>query len=210
MKAKSLLLAGAIAVAGAFSASAQSVFSVNAVGFVNKTFNPGFTLVANPLVAADNSVQTLFDAAPNGTQLFKFNAGNGSFDIATRSILGWNNGTLQLLPGEAVFVNNTTASPFTITFVGNVNQGSLTNALIAGFNMISSQVPQAGLAETDLGLPVSNGEAVFRFTGSGYNIFSKSILGWNPEEPQIDVGEGFWINKIASVNWTRNFDVNNP
>ena len=210
MKAKSLILAGVVAIASTLSASAQTVFSVNAVGFVNQTFNPGFSLVSNPLVATDNTVETLFANVPNGTQIFKFDSGTAQFTPASKGLLGWINGTLTVVPGEAIFVFNPDASPFTVTFVGNVNQGSLTNSLVAGFNMISSQVPQAGLVETDLGAPISNGEIVYKWNGTGYDPFSFGLLGWLPSEPTINVGEGFWINKVAAADWTRNFDVNNP
>ncbi|MGB0582145.1 MAG: hypothetical protein ACPGVU_20820 [Limisphaerales bacterium] len=164
------------------------------------------------MVASDNSIQTLFAAAPDTTQVYKFDAGAGQFLAAAFKVGGiWINGTANLLPGEAAFVNNGTQTPFTITFVGNVNQGSLTNSLVAGFNLISSQVPQAGLLETDLNAPVSNGEQVYRFISGAYEPAYSKVAGiWLPSQPQIDVGEGFWISKIAGANWTRTFDVNNP
>jgi len=212
MKAKSLLLAGAVTIASAVGAMAQgTVFSVNAVGFVNKTFPAGkFTLAANPLVASDNSVQTLLASAPAGTQVFKFNPTSGSFETASLGVFGWVNGTLSLLPGEGFFVKNGGGSDFTVTFVGNVNQGSLTNSLVAGFNLVSSQVPQAGLVSTDLQMPTSNGDQVFRFNSdTGYTTHSLGIFGWVGGEPSVEVGEGFFVRKNASANWTRSFSVNN-
>jgi hypothetical protein len=212
MKAKSLLLAGAVVFASAAGAMAQgTVFSVNAVGFVNKTFPAGkFTLAANPLVAADNSAQSLFASAPAGTQIFKFNPTSGSFETASLGIFGWVNGTLSLVPGEGFFVKNGSASDFTVTFVGNVNQGSLTNSLVSGFNLVSSQVPQAGLVTTDLGMPTVNGDQVYRFDSTtGYTTHSLGIFGWVGGEPSVSVGEGFFVKKNAAVNWTRSFSVNN-
>lgn len=211
MKAKSLILAGVISAIGAFSATVQgqTVFSVNAVGFVNKSFNPGFSLAANPLVASDNTVNTLFEAAPAGTQVFKFNPSTGSFSSSTKTIIGWTDPNMTLLPGEAFFLKNIGTSAFTVTFVGNVNQGSLTNSLVAGFNMVSSQVPQAGLIATDLKAPIVPGEQVFRFNGSGYDSFTLTIIGWTPSEPIIDVGEGFFVRKTQAADWSRQFSVNN-
>lgn len=189
-----------------------TVFSVNAVGFVNKTFPAGkFTLAANPLVAADNRVAALFSSAPSNIQIFKFNPSSGSFE-STLSFagLGFSNPNLTLVPGEAFYLKNNSGADYTVTFVGNVNQGSLTNSLSAGFNLVSSQVPQAGLVSTDLGLPVATGDQVFKFDG---NNFQSSLfftgLGWTPSEPTINVGEGFFVKKNAAVNWTRNFSVNN-
>lgn len=212
MKAKSLLLAGAVVFASAAGAMAQgTVFSVNAVGFVNKTFPAGkFSLASNPLIAADNQVQSLFSAAPAGTQIFKFNPLSGSFETASLGVFGWVNGTTTLVPGEGFFVKNGGTSDFTITFVGNVSQGSLTNSLVAGFNLVSSQVPQAGLVTTDLAMPTANGDQVFRFNpDTGYTTHSLGIFGWVGGEPSVEVGEGFFVKKNAAANWTRTFSVNN-
>lgn len=211
MKAKSLLLAGAIVLSSAAGAMAQgTVFSVNAVGFVNKTFPAGkFTLAANPLIAADNTVQSLFANAQT-VQVFKFNPTTSSFETANKGIFGWSGANFTLVPGEAFFVNNTSASDFTATFVGNVSQGSLTNTLVAGFNLVSSQVPQAGLLSTDLLMPVTNGDQVFRFdSNTGYITHTLGIFGWNPSEPSVSVGEGVFVKKNVAVNWTRSFSVNN-
>mgnify|MGYP003961620679 FL=1 len=195
--------------AATFGAAAQTVFSVNAVGFVNRTFNAGFSLASNPLVAADNTVPTLFDAAPAGTQIFKFNPATGGFLSSTRTIFGWTDTAMTLVPGEAYFLKNIGASAFNVTFVGNVNQGALSNSLVSGFNMVSSQVPQSGLVATDLGAPIANGEQVFRFNGTGYDSFTLTIFGWTPSEPIIEVGQGFFVRKTQAANWTRQFSVNN-
>jgi hypothetical protein len=106
-------------------------------------------------------------------------------------------------------VKNSGASDFTVTFVGNVSQGSLTNSLVSGFNMVASQVPQSGLVQTDLELPIANGDQVFRYDGTSFTSYSSTIFGWTPSEPTVEVAEGFFVKKNAPANWTRNFSVNN-
>src|SRR5437588_10363094 len=78
MRTKTLLLTAALSAAGVASSMAQgTVFSVNAVGYVNTTVGPKFSLIANPLTASDNTINTLFKTGiqgtiPPGFQVFRF------------------------------------------------------------------------------------------------------------------------------------------
>ena len=210
MKTKALLAAGLLMAASAASSFAQTVYSVNAVGFVNVTMVPGFSLVANPLVGAANTVAALFSNPPFLSQVFKFSPVTGGFTSST--YLGgttWTDSAMTVVPGEAFFFKNTAVTNFVATFVGNVSQGTLTTQLPAGFSMASSQVPQSGLVTTDLQLPASFLDAVFTYSGSGYTGYT--FLGgitWTPSEPTIGVGQGFFVKKQTAANWTRTFSVN--
>lgn len=215
MKIKSILAATLLA-ASAASASAQTVFSVNAVGFVNVNFPPGFSIASNPLEGAANTVAALFPATtPNGSTVFKFNPANGSFTSATYFFGTWDNPSMTLVPGEGFFFRNTDVATFMNTFVGNVKQGTLVTPLSAGFTLVSSQVPQGGLASTDLGLPVGNGDTVFLFRNNSY-VSSTFFFGtWDNAtafppsgEPSIGVGEGFFVRRSAAASWSRTFSVN--
>jgi hypothetical protein len=59
---------------------------------------------------------------------------------------GWANGgaDVTLNPGQAIFFQNPDSTNMTATFVGTVPQGSLTNTLIPGYNLVGSMVPIAG------------------------------------------------------------------
>ena len=208
MKTKTLLLAVAVAAAGAVSGVAQTVYSVNAVGFVNLVLPPGFSINSNPLNAADNSVAALFPSAPLGSAIYKFVG--GAFVPNNRGFSAWSNPTQTLVPGEAFFFKNPSASvSITNTFVGEVPQGTLTTPLTAGFQLVSSQVPQAGLVGTDLGLPIATGEAVYRFVSGAYVPHNRGFTSWSPTEPTVQVGEGFFLKKNANpANWVRTFSVN--
>ena len=117
---------------------------------------------------------------------------------------------MTLVPGEGFFFRNPSATTITNTFVGNVKQGTLTTPLAAGFTLVASQVPQAGLVATDLGLPVGNNETVFRFDNSTSAYASSTLFfgTWSAGEPSIGVGEGFFMKKNATASWTRTFSVN--
>ncbi len=211
MKAKTLLTAGLMLAASAAASLAQTVYSVNAVGFVNVTLPPGFSLVANPLEGATNTVVALFpNTLPNNSQVFKFNPVSGSFASSTFFFGTWSDPAMTLVPGEGFFFRNPSGTAITNTFVGNVKQGTLATPLSAGFNLVSSQVPQAGLVTTDLGAPVGNNETVYQFNNlSGSYASSTLFFGtWSGGEPTIGVGEGFFLKKNGSASWSRTFSVN--
>lgn len=220
MKTKSILAAGMVLAAAAASSFAQTVYSVNAVGFVNvvipgtdafdNSLNPkpaaAFSILGNPLDAAANTLSALFPTVPNQSQIFKFSG--SSFVTVGTYFFGWDNPNATLVPGEAFFFKNTGAT-FTNTFVGNVKQGTLTTSLSAGFTMVASQVPQAGLLEADLKMPAANLDSVYTFNSAfnRYNNASTYFFGWDTE-PFINVAQGFFVKKTTATSWTRVFSVN--
>lgn len=205
MRTKALLLTAAFVAAGVAAASAQ-VYSVNAVGYVNLQVPKGFSLIANPLKAATNTVGSLLASAPDGTTVYKFNG--KSYDINAKDFGDFANPAQALNPGEGAFVN--APSAFGVTFVGEVLQGSLTNAIPAGFSIRSSLVPQAGQLDTVLKFPVVDGDVVYRFNNAknSYDIFTYDFGAWDTA-PVPAVGESFFVKKAAAVNWVRDFSVNN-
>lgn len=197
--------------ATAASSLAQTVYSVNAVGFVNMTFPPGFSLASNPLEGATNTVAALFSNVPNGTSVFKFDSALGQYTGTTFLFGNWGNPSFSLVPGEGFFFKNPGATTITNTFVGNVKQGTLVTPLSSGFTLVGSQVPQTGLVSTDLGLPIGNAESVFKFDAATQQYTGATFLFGNwggGGEPTISVGEGFFVKKNAVGSWSRTFSVN--
>jgi hypothetical protein len=225
MRTKTLLLTAALAAAGAASAMAQGVFSVNAVGYVNTTVPAnGFALISNPLTGATNTINALFTGVPVGFTVYLYDTSSkqfliGTFDDLSGSFQPDAVGNAQLLPGAGCFVKNPTANALTVTFVGTVPQGHLVTPLVAGLQIVSSQVPQSGTA-ADLGLPAttaggaSPGDTVYQFDTASqkYNIstFDDLSNAFVPDLKPLNVGEAFFLKRIAAGNWTRDFNVNSP
>ncbi len=205
MRTKTLLLTAALGVAGVASSMAQ-VYSVNAVGYVNLTIPKGFSIVANPLNASANTISALFASAPDGTTIYKYNNATGKYAINSFSFGQWDNASDTLTPGQGAFIS--VLSTYTNTFVGEVMQGSLTNAIAKGFSIISSQVPQTGKLSTDLGYAAKEGDTVYKFSNatSKYVQSNFSFGSWDTE-PTINVGEGFFISTTAATVWTRTFST---
>jgi hypothetical protein len=211
MKTKALLLAGLVSLAGASVSDAQTVYSVNSVGYINLPVPNGYSLIANQLFSSGSKVSDLFPAPSPGFKVFKWNG--TLFDNVEYFGAPFNtwvpNGDMTLLPGEGAFIYNP-GSTFTLTLTGEVPTGNLQNPLVAGFSVRSSIVPQSGLLSTSLGMPASPGDRVFKWTGAiyaTYELFGAPFNAWVPEEPSINVGEAFFLFKNTSSNWDRNFSI---
>jgi len=210
MRTKTLILAAAIATAGLATSMAQTVYSVNTVGYVNLTVGPGFSIIANPLIGATNTVPALLQGVPTQTAVYKLNAdGTYSINALRPGALGWADKTMTLVPGEGFFILNPTTTNLVLTFVGEVASGNLTNSIRQGFSLISSMVPQAGKLTTDLGYVTGSGiQQVYLFDNATQAYTIKNTLpsgAWNGGEPVINVGQGFFINVPTARNWTRVF-----
>lgn len=204
MRTKTLLLTAAVGAAGMAGSIAQdAVFSVNAVGYVNTTVPAGFSIIANPLNNGDNTLNTVVSGVATGTQVFKFDGANFASSTFIEGI-GWTpNASAE--PGEGFFVNSSAEQ--TITFVGEVPQGDLSNEIPAGLSIKSSQVPQA-LNLADAGFPASTGDQVFFFRDGNYagSTFIDG-LGFTPAA-EVGVGEGFFVSSNNGGSWDRTFSVN--
>jgi len=214
MRTKTLFLTAVLGIAGAVTASAQ-VYSVNAVGYVTVTMPKGFSMVANPLKAADSTIAKLIPTAPAGTTIYKFNPSTGAFVSATFDDLdnAWlPSGAMTLTPGEGAFVNAT--AQFSNTFVGEVAQGDLKTAMPAGFSIVSSQVPQEGRVDTVLAFPAIAGATIYQYNNTTGTYVSASFddldNAWLPAVPSPKVGESFWIKLGAASSWNRTFNINTP
>jgi hypothetical protein len=233
MRTKTFLLSAAVLAAGLVASTAQSVYSVNAVGYVNITVTNGYNLICNPLNGTNNNLNTIIPVAPDNSTVLRWSKGGQTFssvdtyfDLPPNS--GWYNAQFQLTtnsvsPGEAFFFRKPNAGTSTLTFVGEVPQGNLTNQIGTLYGFYSSIVPQsAGL--TTMGFPGRNGMQFSRWSpgAQGYvGLLTYFDLpapdnGWydaqfNKVDPTPAVGEGFLLlNPVANgpQSWGRTFSVN--
>jgi len=200
---------------------------LNVVGYVNLTLTNGFQMIANQLdfdgTGTNNTVSTVFGTSlPNLSRVYSWNAAGATFQpVATYLAASqtWSGGTTAanaaLQPGGGIFLSIPAAAttPVTVTTVGTVLQGSLATPYVAGFNIISSQVPVAGGAGS-LGLTnnASNLDAVYQFLPAtqGYgpkHTYLTSSGTWTGGEPQIGVGEAFWYSARNAGSWSVTFNV---
>jgi hypothetical protein len=242
MRTKTLILSGIVAALSGASAMAQ-VYSLNAVGYINVDVPHGFSIIADQLYLTNQQTAQSVDAVfaptllnggattpdpyvgcilypyasyPNalgyvGAILVQQNAGSPPFWSSSAEAQG-----TSFNPGQACFIYNP-GSDFTMTFVGQVPQGTVTNTLQRGFNLISSIIPQTGAIDTDLGLTPGVGDIAFTYvSGQGYNLIdlyqtSGSSQFWSAlHSPTNTVGLGFFYYSISATpnQWVRTFTIN--
>jgi hypothetical protein len=162
MRTKTLALSAVLGMLGTASLVAQqNVYSLNAVGYINVTLPVGYSVITCPLICGvsagvspgtfvTNDLNVLFPASNslyNGASVLTWNQGGVGFVTSDNYAAGsWANGgnDISLPPGTAVFFGNGTGATLHATFVGTVPQGSLTNTLVPGYNLVGSMVPTSG------------------------------------------------------------------
>jgi hypothetical protein len=231
-EAKTLLLSALLAALGGVSVTARQITNINV------TCNPGYTMISVPLIASpDNTVGTLLNNAGGsymGDWIYTYDTAIGQliFDEAlpiggrpgTTNTNGWMfAGTNILAPGRGAWFFNADASPVTLTFVGAVPTGSLTNTLVTGFNLVGSMLPASGDLCTNAPMTLTNfnpGDIVYVWANAtgAFTIFESAPWwcnctgfgyggNWNLSGDPIipNVGEGFWYdNSGAAINWVEN------
>jgi hypothetical protein len=210
MRTKALLCAAVVAAGLASSMAQSNVYSLNVVGYYNMPVGANqLVLIANQLNTTNNSIGSLIPTGPPDAVLYKFAGGYTGYQFDDVDLVWYPNALATMNPGEAVFYKSPVAT--TLTFVGEVLQGSLVNPLPTSTLVLrSSIVPQQGLITTDLGVPAEPDDVMYTFAGgyTGYQ-FDDVDLVWYPTQPTISVGQGFFYKKAgsASTSWVRNFTV---
>lgn len=226
--------------AAAIAPSMAQVYSANAVGYVNLSLPAGFSLIANPLNGTNNSLNTILPLADNadGTTIYRFKPSIQRYAESLTWVagFGWvsadpDPALLVLPPGEGIFIKPSGPTPLTVTFVGEVPQGALSNPVLGGnkYAIASSQVPQAlpigdstpANAATTLQFPAAEGDTIYVFNSTtqrykesytyvaGFGWISANVDDPGPLGPTIPVATSFFLFRAGgSVNWTRNFSVN--
>jgi len=234
MRTKTLLLTAALAAAAAASSKAADVYSVNSVGYANVSVfakpggGNGFNLVTCPFVVADDSIQALIPSAPDQTLVYPYNnsthqfAGPWTYYGAPDNV--WDpDATLpeaKIRHGGGAFIR--TGTTFTITFVGEVNQGSpvgatISNPLLTGYSIAASKVPQqADVSALGLSAPADQ-TYIFRYERSStveryvgpFTYYGPPDNIWDPLPlPALNIGEAIWVHSPSNQSWNRNFTVN--
>ena len=214
MRTKVLLSLAAFAVS-AFAAYAQSnVYSVNVVGYVNKSLPAGsLQLVANPLDAGTNDLATVLAALPNKSSALRW-TGSG-FQGANKALGVWST-NFAVAPGMGFFVNSFSA--VTNTFVGEVIVGpGETNSMALSasvLQLVGSPIPYAGnlndaynTESLNLGATLPNKSSVLQWTGGGYAGANKALGTWTPNL-SLGVAEGFFVTPFSATNWVQSLPAN--
>jgi len=220
MRTKALICAALVA-ASAISAMAQ-VYSLNIVGYVNKSVPVGYSMLANPLKAGVTNGANEIMPIILDEQFLTWN-GAGFNVVQYSSIFNdWiDPATLAsakppaLPPGTAFFYYTPVAT--NLTFVGEVVPApSTTNslALPIGYSMIGSPMP-VSLTDITSGtgsMPLVADMQVLNWNGAGFTTkqYSSIFNAWiNPVDlstvpaPALNIAEGFFYYTPVATNWSQ-------
>jgi len=198
------------------------VYSLNVVGYVNVAYNDAgnFYLSSVPVNSTKNTLKELLPTCPDGTIVGTWNAVaqdfDGTFPFYSTSDNTWHPNSV-LRSGQGFFV--APAASFTNTYVGEVKQGSVTNAILGGgnFDCIGSSVPLGGGFTNVLDqYPALDGDVVGiwsepaqDFAGT-FPFYSTSDNKWHPDFPSVNfnVADGFFLARSGGpLNYVRTFSV---
>jgi len=205
-------MAAAALAAGIVTSNAQ-VYSQNVVGYVSVTIAPtNFSLISVPLdydgTGTNDLVGNVFGTNfLNGTSLENWVPGSGfvvnTFGPTSKNPTPhWTTPSQQYAPGEGIFVLNPSNVTYTVSIVGSVLQGNLTNQYInqAGFALVGGMFPVSGGISSTFGYAPDNGDAYESWTPAGgftvntYGPTSKNPTPhWGNGEPTLAVGQGAFI-----------------
>jgi hypothetical protein len=245
MRTKSVILGAALLAAGVTSSMAQSnVYSLNVVGYVNIPVVPGYNLIANNLDFDGTGTNNLMTNVMTGLEgvnfsVSKFDTNTAAFDIwswskvsqtwsTTAGTIPYTSATLN--PGEAAFIDLTKTTNFTV--VGQVLQGSWTNAYLPGGNAYAMVAPVFPLSAPidstgngGLAVPGTNNYSLLLWDvpNQGYDVWAwskvsqtwslsagstngQTNVGGAGQGPVIGVGQGFFI-QTKLTDWTNTFTV---
>ena len=134
---------------------ANAVHSANVIGYASTTLPPGFSMIANPFDAANNTIAELIKGWPDGTTFNKFDT--RLFRLSDNAVKRgkWTNPGEKLLPNEGGIFFNPTSDYKSLNFVGDVMQGNLSLPIPAGFSVRSSLLPHPGQLDEDLDFPLA-------------------------------------------------------
>jgi len=209
-------------VVGAAGPGGSNLYSSNVVGYIKRSIgsggpDPSLNLIANPLhhppqdLLQDVFPVTQLPLPPYATELFKVRGPDlqcasfdGEIDYEWLDCYAGQPSDITLSPGEGALIFTETSS--TATFAGELVQGSLTNKLPAGLSLCSSIVPRTGRITSDLGFPAEEGDTLYKMIGN-YQTFSYLGGNWEPFEPMIYIGEGFWVELAHAKNWETHFST---
>jgi hypothetical protein len=245
MRTKTLLLSALLGALGSVSVHAQNVYSLNAVGYINETIYPGYNLISVPLITSPD--QTLNTILPNNTNttgpyngdiVYFFSPVNGYTTTQGQKVntggTGWTaNGSTNIInPGTGFWLYSGATSNITVTLVGTVPSGPMTNTLQTGYNLVSSIVPMSGDLYSNT-IAGSNGVSGFTNVNFGDIVYvfdptaQSYTFAYKAENPAIaknggspwgaaqggdpvlpNVGEAFfYYSGTAPINWVENYSV---
>ena len=192
-----------------YRVNSNGLSSAKTIGYASIILAPGFTMVGNPLVRAQDSLPELFKEMPEGTIVSKFDS---RFHSLRENVLKggkWTNSDERIGFGEGAIVFNPSPDYKVLTFVGEANLDGVSIPVPAGFSIQTSTVPEPGALYPDLRFPISDEDVIHLFDRDQqkYVLYPYNNGTWSAGPPIVGVAESFWVAKRAPGNWNHDLTV---
>ncbi len=212
---KMLLVMAAGALFAAGTATADTVTSVNVVGYHSITIPENGIALVTPVLesfGAGTLEDLVGDQLPAGSFAWIWDRAQNTYISGSRSGFGGWGLTNVILRGDAVWLKPKTGTgAHTITFMGEVPAeynlaGTTTVHNIAGIDAVGYSYPvDIVWTNTTLAAAAPSGAFlyVWNIESQGYATYSKSGFGgWNtPAGYTIKSGQAFWIKAEGPIDW---------
>ncbi len=231
---KTLLVAATALVAGVISSLAQSPYSANIVGYVNRSLPGGnaYAPINAPFLTGTNTVEAVMPTIKVGDKISFWTGGGftvltyagSNFDgngHAWVDSQGKGQNSPLINPGRA-FIYQNNGSAVTNTFVGSIPTTNST--VIPGghaYTLLVSAIPISGALDS-LSLPFQAGDKVFIWIGNRYVAFTykganfdgvghafTDDSGQGLPSPFIQVGQAFFYqnNQDSAETWNQSLKL---
>lgn len=164
------------------------------------TLPPGYSLIANQLHRGSNTVAEVLPSVAEGTFLLKWRPALQAFEDANTffDAFGWSDPGMTLAPGEGAFIWLPAAGPTVLDFSGEMIPPTFPLPVLAGFNLLSRQIPQPGLYREIVGLDPVEGAIVDQFVTVDVDYRTRTYVAgqWRDAVPQARVGEAVWVSRV--------------
>ena len=176
------------------------VVSKNVPGYADVLLAPGVSMLTIPFLSGENTIAELIPFVPDGSVVYHYDSANGAYAINMFFWGEWDEPETKILPGTGLFFRNDSRASVALSLRGVVPQGKLATPLGVRWELIGSPIPQSGRADTDLGLPVGEGDVLLRMPPGAARYQRHQLVEgqWLESEadglcgvPKLGVGEGF-------------------
>ena len=176
--------------------------SCNIIGFVKRTVPTGWSAHGNPFNTTNQTIASLIPSAPYNTIAYKLNVASQVWDSNTYET-SWDDPNMLLGLGEGFLIYSPTN--WTLLFKGEVESGLRTMSVSTNYSMVSSRVPLAGFVTTALRFPALATNLIQRYEAGTNVTYTYNGARWTPNEPKIELGEGFISIKAQAQKWHWNW-----
>lgn len=206
----------------------SSYLSTNAFGALSWYIPNGYSILGNLFGAT--SITNIMPTASTNTYVYQYDSGATNYNTSRYAFNRWLN-PVTVNQFEAVMVNNP-SYPFRYIMSGLFTTNLISKTIPTGlslqcsslYHMLDSYSGQVDLLTTNLlggysSLPVrcsgyTNECSLMFLTNSAaweYQTYSLSNSTWNtdgwPTSVQLNLVEGFWIQKPTNATWTTHFSI---